>query len=182
MKKRCGCCKLDKDLTDFHKNRSGKFGVDVYCKRCYKVWKAEHFVESKPRIEYAKQQRNSPHGRYVYTRNQAKVRKKEWDLAETEYRDAISKPCFYCSGPLPIGGSGIDRLDNTKGYVSGNIVPCCYTCNNLKNSTLTWQETLVAVKAIKEYRKCNEKEKFFEVQINFCNSKGLDVVGTTPRS
>lgn len=153
----CHKCNVMKVETDFHKNRSTKSGLDVYCKRCYKIWKAEHFVPSKPRVEYSKQRRNSPHGRYVYTKNQAKIRHKEWSLSEQEYTETISKSCFYCGGDLPIGGSGVDRQDNSKGYISGNIVPCCASCNSIKGSTLTWQETLIAVRAIQKYRSDNEK-------------------------
>lgn len=155
---RCAKCHVAKAPTEFHKNRASRTGCDTYCKRCYKLWKIEHYVPSKPRPEYFKQRRNQPHGRYLYTKIQAKVRKKEWNLTEEEYTAAISKPGFYCGGPLPIGSSGIDRLDNSRGYVSGNIVPCCYTCNNMKNSTLTWQETLVAVRAIQEYRRAHAEE------------------------
>jgi hypothetical protein len=28
--------------------------------------------------------------------------------------------------------NGIDRMDNTKGYVLGNIVSCCTECNYVK--------------------------------------------------
>lgn len=29
--------------------------------------------------------------------------------------------------------SGIDRVDSTKGYLSGNMVPCCFACNGVKS-------------------------------------------------
>jgi len=29
--------------------------------------------------------------------------------------------------------SGIDRLDSSKGYEPGNVVPCCKQCNWAKN-------------------------------------------------
>lgn len=35
--------------------------------------------------------------------------------------------------------NGIDRLDSTKGYVLGNVVPCCRICNFAKND-LTVEE------------------------------------------
>ena len=41
--------------------------------------------------------------------------------------------CFYCYGQLPMLGSGLDRLDNSKGYVSGNCVPCCKMHNKMKH-------------------------------------------------
>jgi hypothetical protein len=30
--------------------------------------------------------------------------------------------------------NGIDRVDNDKGYISDNCVPCCWKCNNMKNT------------------------------------------------
>ena len=166
--KRCNKCNTVKEDQEFHKNRSTKSGLDVYCKRCYKVWKIEHFVASKSRTEEAKRYRSSPHGRFLNAKCQAKVRKKEWTLSEIEYLDLVSDQCFYCNGPLPIGG-GIDRLDNSKGYITGNVVPCCFRCNNLKGAELTWQETLIAVRAIQEYRrKTHEKSS-----IKYINASGI---------
>lgn len=39
--------------------------------------------------------------------------------------------CYYCKSEGP---SGVDRFDNSKGYVSGNCIPCCWTCNRAKSS------------------------------------------------
>ena len=52
--------------------------------------------------------------------------------------------CFYCGaepnqicrktdGYSQYKYNGIDRKDNTKGYVFGNVVPCCKICNRAKN-------------------------------------------------
>lgn len=34
--KRCSCCRLEKPFTEFHKNKSGKFGYANYCIECKK--------------------------------------------------------------------------------------------------------------------------------------------------
>ena len=31
--------------------------------------------------------------------------------------------------------NGVDRYDNSKGYIEGNMVPCCTTCNRAKMAT-----------------------------------------------
>lgn len=36
-------------------------------------------------------------------------------------------------GTSPIAANGIDRLDNTIGYIAGNMVPCCKVCNAMKS-------------------------------------------------
>lgn len=46
------------------------------------------------------------------------------------YRDNIwGKPCHYCG--LPTDG-GIDRVDSSGSYETGNCVPCCRNCNRIK--------------------------------------------------
>jgi len=76
-------------------------------------------------------------------RRRAKLRGYVWDLEDEDFDSLTSSPCFYC-GCLPgnvysskpgLGTftyNGIDRIDNTKGYVAGNVVPCCRTCNSAK--------------------------------------------------
>jgi hypothetical protein len=73
-------------------------------------------------------------------------------LVEINFDDflKISKQdCTYCGCPPTIRKgerswhitkiNGIDRVDNNLGYVPGNIVPCCWQCNQSK-SNLTLEE------------------------------------------
>jgi hypothetical protein len=68
-----------------------------------------------------------------------------WRLTENQFDSFITSPCFFCGGePLSIKRSknhtgdfiynGIDRLNNKRGYVSGNVVTCCKICNRAKNN------------------------------------------------
>jgi hypothetical protein len=80
---------------------------------------------------------------YVYRRN-AKLRELKWELTKEQFRAITSEPCHYCGAiPAQIQESegktsgcyiynGIDRLDSANGYVVGNIVACCGTCNRMK--------------------------------------------------
>ena len=45
-----------------------------------------------------------------------------------EYLDA---PCHYCGGGVKTR-LALDRLDSAVGYVPGNVVSCCWTCNRCK--------------------------------------------------
>lgn len=47
--------------------------------------------------------------------------------------------------------NGIDRVDNSKGYVSGNVVACCSTCNRMKH-TLGVEEFLQHVSRIHRHQ------------------------------
>lgn len=75
----------------------------------------------------------------------AERRNKEFDLALDTFHTIITQNCLYCGqAPTPILRKklakdsqdfkclGIDRLDSSKGYIEGNVVPCCPTCNFMK--------------------------------------------------
>lgn len=74
----------------------------------------------------------------------AKSRGYEWSLSDEQVRHLIFAPCHYCgtSGgntcwrydrtAPPVRYNGIDRMDNARGYVTGNVVPCCAPCNRAK--------------------------------------------------
>lgn len=72
-------------------------------------------------------------------------------LTMDEFIIERNKPCFYCENKLgckSLEGTGLDRLDNSKGYEPGNIVSCCKVCNTIKSDQLTVEETKAAVEAI----------------------------------
>lgn len=72
-------------------------------------------------------------GRY-YRRN-ATVRGLTWELPNEALEKIITNPCRYCNtaGHLGFDFTGIDRVDNTVGYVADNCVPCCKRCNQARN-------------------------------------------------
>jgi len=68
-------------------------------------------------------------------KNGAKHRGLEWNLTHIETFNILLKACYYCGTQInfPETRNGLDRLDNTKGYISNNVVPCCYPCNIAKH-------------------------------------------------
>lgn len=102
--------------------------------------------------------RLSPKGRY----NAAKTRRSKaghkFTITFDYWHSLVQKPCHYCGEKLNKQGLGLDRVTNSKGYVNGNVVPCCKNCNIMKNSFLTYSEMLVAMKAIKRLRKRNDED------------------------
>lgn len=75
----------------------------------------------------------------------AKHRSLEFSLPDDEVFALITSDCAYCGLPpstklhqvttkahVDFRYNGIDRVDNSKGYVSGNCVPCCSMCNKAK--------------------------------------------------
>jgi hypothetical protein len=104
----------------------------------------------------ANEQARKPNRRFSHAQGMAKQRNIVWTLDFTDYSALIDEPCFYCQYQLgaPVEtGSGLDRLDNAKGYELGNVVSCCQHCNEIKMDKLTPEETIAAVDAILAVRK-----------------------------
>lgn len=62
-----------------------------------------------------------------------------FDLTKDELKQLAASPCRYC-GRSPYAAnrgrllySGIDRVDNARGYTPDNCVPCCKECNGAKS-------------------------------------------------
>jgi hypothetical protein len=81
----------------------------------------------------------------------AKKRGIHFAISKTLFESLIMKPCFYCDDKKEGEVHGIDRVDNQKGYIEENVVPCCETCNVLKGSQHP-QEFIDKMKAIYEYQ------------------------------
>lgn len=83
---------------------------------------------------------------YSKYKTSAKTRNLEFTLSFQEFTDIVSKNCHYCNAPPSQSRksgrmntdccvySGIDRVDNTKGYVQGNCEPSCKQCNYAKRT------------------------------------------------
>jgi len=87
--------------------------------------------------------RNRALARY---KREAKKKGREWGLTDEEAFGLFTQDCYYCGAPpanviseKKMNGDyifqGIDRVDNAKGYILSNVVPCCKTCNVAKNDS-----------------------------------------------
>lgn len=76
----------------------------------------------------------------------AKKRNLDFKITFEEFKELITKECYYCDTPpqstfLKKGAkyslkyNGIDRVDNKRGYVEGNLVTCCKYCNFSKSKS-----------------------------------------------
>ena len=79
-----------------------------------------------------------------YKRN-ADSGNRNFSIAYEDFLLVVKKNCYYCNNPPSNTANdpgcngefiynGIDRVDNTKGYIIDNIVPCCGPCNVAKNN------------------------------------------------
>lgn len=98
--------------------------------------------------------------RYSHLRGMARKRGLELGISRELFSEIIKNPCTYCGVSLANSvGHCLDRLNNSAGYVPGNVVPCCGDCNHVRNSILTPQEMLAAMKAVKQVRLRNAAEQ-----------------------
>ena len=159
MMKKCSLCKVEKDISEFTKDKRTKSGFYSKCKIC----KNTSTFKS---IMYYK---NSEHGQLqqkvadMFSPSGIKKRgfapaftKDEIKKAFYEYVEKHGRNCFYCREPwtyvsneyVPNNGVekrrisdrgksrahkiknfSIDRLDSSKTYSLDNIIFCCAECN-----------------------------------------------------
>lgn len=94
-------------------------------------------------------------GRFTFSKNKAKCRGLIWDLTFSEYITLIANPCYYCSNKLStvVMGTGLDRINNSKGYIKDNVLSCCPVCNKTRNNNFTVEETREMIQLILKLRK-----------------------------
>jgi len=109
---------------------------------------------------------SSLNGLYRIYRHTSKKRQLEFTLNLEDFKKLTSSRCHYCNcGPrqkyINSGRTygahgyyiynGIDRKDNSKGYILENCVSCCGDCNFMKGE-LSENEFLQKIIAIEQYK------------------------------
>ena len=147
--KKCNRCHEIKIITKFSKNAATLDGFQYACKDCFNGLNRKHYRKNRKRIRkqrntkkyklnqsnYSIWYRGTINGVYSVYRYNAKKRKLEFSVTLEEFSLYYGKPCFYCG----ILAKGIDRIDNTVGYIVGNLVACCGKHNMMKG-TLNQQQ------------------------------------------
>jgi hypothetical protein len=114
---------------------------------------------------------------YTGYKQNAKRKGNEFSLTKEQFRQLVTSNCFYCNRPPnqvrnPMGVTniskdtlehgkfiynGIDRKDNSIGYIIDNVIPCCMRDNYIKGSKFTVEETKVMVEALEKFHNDNSK-------------------------
>ena len=103
---------------------------------------------------------------FIDYKSNAKARNYKFQLTLSEFKSFIFQNCFYCNAEPAnvkknkhtiIKYNGIDRLDNTVGYVVENCVSCCSTCNTMKldHSTVFFLEHMQRIFRHNKFDKTN---------------------------
>lgn len=67
--------------------------------------------------------------RFSSYKSMAKYNNRDFYLTFEEFKELIESGCYYCGSKKRIG---IDRKDNSIGYIKDNCVSCCWPCNYIK--------------------------------------------------
>lgn len=123
----------EKQYYKAHREKKRSEDEEAYLKRnseCMKSWRAKN------KDHLAKWRTNNVNYRLKGIKQQAKLKGYTWseDMDEEACVAMMTSPCFYCEYKSEESVNGIDRMDNTKGYVKENCVGCCKRCNFIKKS------------------------------------------------
>lgn len=94
----------------------------------------DYYFKNKERLgQLQKKARQSVDGRWKHLQYEAKRDRRMVSISKSEFEIITSQLCLYCGGMSPGKNFvGIDRLDSSRGYEVGNVVPCCTRCNMMK--------------------------------------------------
>lgn len=110
-------------------------GTSTQCRDCGR--KAAGKTRTKP---YGVAAINAVYSTYY---EHAVARNYIWNITKDDFSKLIFQPCYYCGAPPSqiVKGcvhavlyNGVDRVDNSKGYIAGNLVTACGICNRWKSN------------------------------------------------
>ena len=106
------------------------FRWPLLCEECYPD--TPYFINPKRRISKFFR---ATHAKVRAIKNRAERDGIEINLMDSDITDLICQECHYCGEPAKVEKpNGIDRKDNDQGYIHGNVLPSCSTCNYAKGT------------------------------------------------
>lgn len=123
------------------------------CDRHYRLkrYKKKIWPVKVPKIKNIREKKDPIYLRFRLAVSEAKRRaNKPFTLTFEEFKVLAEKDCFYCGGYFGKVkfGKGLDRIDNSKGYEAGNVIPACEQCNGTRSNRWNVEETKIMITAI----------------------------------
>ena len=170
--KECNTCNIEKTLEDFYNDKTTKDGKTRSCKECITAYRDKNKEKNKLyqrelrklNNEKVKETRNKsyrntdPRRKMLQQmRGRARVRGIQFNLELSDI--SIPDMCPYLKVPFVIGTKGnyeythsVDRIDNSKGYIPGNIEVVTKKANSMKNSATDKELINFALEIISRYK------------------------------
>lgn len=157
--RRCNRCKEILPATEevFVKDKSRPLGLAYECIACHRERKRGRDNRTDRWALMSDEQRDkakarnkryaqTDKGRAVFLRK-AYQRVDACDLTTAEVLELIQQPCVHCgTKDLPIG---LDRIDNRKPHIKGNVSPSCAPCNFARGDRFSFEEMQIIGKVIR---------------------------------
>ena len=127
--------KVAKKWMDYRQRKIETEGIEQYLKsnaEYAKKWRENNPEKQEIVNENKKNSKNLQYN--VYSRN-ATLKNLDFTIKYDDYLNIVEHNCYYCGTLQEKGFNGIDRKDQTKGYILQNCVSCCKLCNYMKGST-----------------------------------------------
>jgi len=102
---------------------------------------------------YTRELNKTPYQRFLNYVRSAKARDIVFGLTPEQFMCFWEMGCYYCG--TAIETIGLDRVDWRKGYVLGNLVPCCGPCNVAKHR-MTPRAYIALCKKVARRHKCHQ--------------------------
>jgi hypothetical protein len=140
MKQICVKCGIEKSEIDFYKSPTCKSGFDTICKCCKKQYaiKWRQTVNGK-QVNKKSKVKLKTYDLWYFAKLRAKKKGLEFNIEITDI--IIPDVCPILGIPLTKenikqcdSSPSIDRIDNSKGYVKGNIQIISWRANNIKSN------------------------------------------------
>ncbi len=154
MTKICTWCKFEKDISEFSPRPERPNGARSKCRACSSEIQIARYASNPEKYREVNRRLGSvPKSRFSRFKKRCAHTKKYFELTFEQWSELVlGKPCHYCGGPLETKGCGLDRKDNSLGYVLSNVAACCKECNRIKGHTLTYTEMLEVSALLKRLR------------------------------
>jgi len=171
MNKKCTECGKEKPISEFYKQKNGKYGVKGNCKECHSLWHKRYHIENRDRenavnerwrqnnLERRKEMtriyNNSSNGIYQKLKSRSKRKNRVCTITKdsfVKWHKSVGRVCEYCGYThdelvkFDVRYSKrakrltIDRKDNDKGYIDGNLVIACGYCNEIKSNFFSYED------------------------------------------
>lgn len=126
MLKTCSLCGREKRSEEFHRKHTSKDGLDTRCKSC--------------RNSSQTNDRLGDLARHMWRKARARAKRSGMDFDISPEDVVIPERCPILDIPIAInrgkkwanGSPSLDRIDNSKGYIKGNVAVISMQANNIK--------------------------------------------------
>lgn len=123
-----------------------------YHKKYHRKWYNQNIKKRRKEISlYNKKYYPTSRGRYTQHKSNCKRRGLINELTLEQFTYLINSDCEYCGNI----GHGIDRVDNSIGYLINNCVPCCTMCNYMKKNYTEEEFIEHCIKIVETYKQIN---------------------------